>query len=607
MNTIYQNVCRYAMDYISNTIVVISRVIIILISILSFSCKVKPTETAPLETKITGRVIDKDVNSFISNVQITTIPSTSSVTTDATGGYVISDVKPGQYVVTASKSGYKSNSINVTVAEGKTASADIQIETLKPDLSISISTIDFNTSQTFSSFYINNGTSIGTINYSITKNADWLTISPTSGTITTGNATISVNVTRTGLSIGNYTAIITVNTNVGTKDVYVTMTIPNPNAPQLTVSPLLLDYGSSLSQLMFTIRNSGTGKIDWTAGSLQSWISVVPSNDSTRIEIDEIKVNVNRTDLPPANYTGEVTINSNAGIQTVTVKMSVQSVPILNVSTTSLDYDSTKTQLSFGVSNAGSGTLSWNVGANQSWMTVLPASGTNSGTVNVSISRNGLTAGNYTGQISVTSNSGTQTINVSMKVVAIPILNVSTTSLDYDSTKTQLSFGVSNAGSGTLSWNVGANQSWMTVLPASGTNSGTVNVSISRNGLTAGNYTGQISVTSNSGTQTINVSMKVRNQSIQSSITVISPNGGETFHTGTTTGNVYTITWSSTGYTGKVRIDLLKGGQQYTSLYYSYDNTDLPPYYVPVRNLVFASGTSKLKLIKCFWCRWSVT
>ena len=468
------------MDYISNTIVVISRVIIILISILSFSCKVKPTETAPLETKITGRVIDKDVNSFISNVQITTIPSTSSVTTDATGGYVISDVKPGQYVVTASKSGYKSNSINVTVAEGKTASADIQIETLKPDLSISISTIDFNTSQTFSSFYINNGTSIGTINYSITKNADWLTISPTSGTITTGNATISVNVTRTGLSIGNYTAIITVNTNVGTKDVYVTMTIPNPNAPQLTVSPLLLDYGSSLSQLMFTIRNSGTGKIDWTAGSLQSWISVVPSNDSTRIEIDEIKVNVNRTDLPPANYTGEVTINSNAGIQTVTVKMSVQSVPILNVSTTSLDYDSTKTQLSFGVSNAGSGTLSWNVGANQSWMTVLPASGTNSGTVNVSISRNGLTAGNYTGQISVTSNSGTQTINVSMKV---------------------------------------------------------------------------------------------RNQSIQSSITVISPNGGETFHTGTTTGNVYTITWSSTGYTGKVRIDLLKGGQQYTSLYYSYDNT----------------------------------
>ncbi len=48
------------------------------------------------------------------------------------------------------------------------------------------------------------------------------------------------------------------------------MTIPNPNAPQLTVSPLLLDYGSSLSQLMFTIRNSGTGKIDWTASILTS-------------------------------------------------------------------------------------------------------------------------------------------------------------------------------------------------------------------------------------------------------------------------------------------------------------------------------------------------
>ena len=34
---------------------------------------------------------------------------------------------------------------------------------------------------------------------------------------------------------------------------------------------------------------------------------------------------------------------------------------------------------------------------------------------------------------------------------------------------------------------------------------------------------------------------------------------------------------------------------------------DLPPYHVPVRNLVFASGIGKLKPIKSFWCRWPTT
>lgn len=387
---------------------------------LLFSCKAKPTETPALETKISGKVVDKDNNNAIVGAQITTNPTTSSVSTDGSGSYTIPDVKAGQYVVSASKIGYSSNSINVVVTEGKTSSADIQLETVKPGLSLSAQSLDFGTTQTTATFIIGNATSIGSINYSIAKSVDWLSLSATSGTITTGTATITVTASRTNLSFGNYSTTLSITSNGGNKDVTVTMTVANPNAPQLTVSPLLLDFSTNLSQLTFTVRNSGTGKIDWATSSVQQWISILPSKDSTRTEVDQVTVTVNRNSLPPTDYTGEIIITSNAGSQTVNVKMNVPAVPSLSLTVNTLDFDSAKTQLSFNVNNAGSGSLLWSVSGNQTWMTVAPPSGTNSGTVNVTANRSGLSAGSYSGTVSVTSNGGNASVIVDMKVTPPP-------------------------------------------------------------------------------------------------------------------------------------------------------------------------------------------
>lgn len=400
-----------------NTLLIL---LVFVISILSFSCKAKPTETPVLETKISGKVVDKDNNNAITGAQITTNPTTSSVSTDASGSYTISDVKAGQYVVSAAKSGYSSNSINVVATEGKTSSADIQLETVKPGLSVSVPSLDFGTTQTTATFILSNSTSVGSINYSIAKSVDWLSLSATSGTITNGTATITVTASRTNLSFGNYTTTLSITSNGGNKDVAVTMTVANPNAPQLTVSPLLLDFSTNFSQLTFTIRNSGTGKIDWTASSAQQWISITPTKDSTRAEVDQITVTVNRNSLPPTDYTGEITITSNAGSQTVNVKMNVPAIPSLSLSTNSLDFDSTRTQMSFNVNNGGSGSLSWSASGNQTWMTVAPPTGTNSGTVNVTANRSGLNPGSYSGTVSITSNGGNGSVTVNMKVIPPP-------------------------------------------------------------------------------------------------------------------------------------------------------------------------------------------
>ncbi len=389
--------------------------------LLSFaSCTKKPTEATPLETNIAGRVLDKDNNSTIPGAQITTSPTTSSVTTDASGSYTIQNVNAGQYVVSAAKAGYNSASINLTVVEGKTASGDIQMEIIKPQLGTSVSNIDFGTTQGTTTFTTSNATGIGSLTWSITTSANWISVTPTSGTLTTGSSTITVTVNRTGLAYGNYFTNISFSTNYGNKDIPITMTVANPNAPQLTVSPLALDFGTNTSSLSFTVRNTGTGRLDWSASSSQSWLAISPISDSTRTEVDQITAIVTRSGLPAATYTATITVTSNGGSQSINVTMTVPAVPALSVSPTLLDFDSTKSLLSFTVSNAGSGSLTWNAIGNQTWMVVAPQSGTNTGTVNVTISRSGLSYGTYSGTVALTSNGGNASVGVNMSVVSPP-------------------------------------------------------------------------------------------------------------------------------------------------------------------------------------------
>ncbi len=55
---------------------------------------------------ISGTVIDSNNGSPIPAANVSTDPPTSSVTTDVQGNYTIPDVHPGNYTVSASKSGY---------------------------------------------------------------------------------------------------------------------------------------------------------------------------------------------------------------------------------------------------------------------------------------------------------------------------------------------------------------------------------------------------------------------------------------------------------------------------------------------------------------------
>ena len=101
------------------------------------------------------------------------------------------------------------NPITINVDSNKSITAHFVLTV--PKISVSRSTLNFGATEAGyktadQQFHISN-TGTGTLDWSLTDNATWLSFSPSSGT---GSAVITVSVNPFGLSAGTYTAVITI-------------------------------------------------------------------------------------------------------------------------------------------------------------------------------------------------------------------------------------------------------------------------------------------------------------------------------------------------------------------------------------------------------------
>jgi len=120
-------------------------------------------------------------------------------------------------------------------------------------------------------------------------------------------------------------------------------------------------------------------------------------------------------------------------------------------------------------------------------------------------------------------------------LIVSPRLDVDPTSLNFGTAETEMTFDITNKGTGELNWNVGdptynQGEGWITSInPTSGTTTtetDTVTVTVSREGLPVGVYTAQIPVTSNGGDANVDVRMEVANQP-PNQPTALSPTGDD--------------------------------------------------------------------------------
>ena len=194
-----------------------------------------------------------------------------------------------------------------------------------------------------------------------------------------------------------------------------------PEEPLLAVSPAQIDFGADLTAQRLTIRNTGTGTLTWTVSEDGPWLIVRPTTGSTKTESDTVTVTVDRSGLNPGNYSGTVTVTPGTGEpRSVAVTMSVAVPPTLALSVSSLDFGADQTDLSFAITNTGTGTLTWTSAEDQPWLSVSPTNGsttTESDQVTVTVDRTGLSVGEFAGTVTVTPDTGAaHTVGIQMSI-----------------------------------------------------------------------------------------------------------------------------------------------------------------------------------------------
>jgi len=274
---------------------------------------------------------------------------------------------------------------------------------------------------------------------------NWLSVTPTSGT-TPGSLSISVN--PSGLAAGSYggTVVVTAPNAAGSpQTIQVTLAV---NAGTITASPspsagLTFTQGAGGSGPAQTITVSSTPvSVSFTATATTvsggSWLLVTPSSGTTT---GTVQVSVNATNLALGTYTGAVTITA-AGASGSPI-----AYPVTLTVVTPITITATPTALSFAAllnatapaaqsvqlsatGSAGGAVAAFPFAAavtttsGGTWLSVTPTSGTDPGSISVSVNPVGLAAGAYTGKVTVTStnqNGATPaTVTVSLVVSAAP-------------------------------------------------------------------------------------------------------------------------------------------------------------------------------------------
>ena len=248
---------------------------------------------------------------------ITVVPTGGDTTTETDTVTVTVDragLNPGDYAAT----------LTVTSNDG-VATIDVTMSVGLPDLGVDPTTLDFGTSEKQKSFDISNtGDACSVLSWTATPVEAWITVDPAQGTRTPeeGPVEVVVTVDRSTLGVGPHTGTVTVDSNGGTQDVTILVTVPE--VPVLGLNPTALEFESwetDETEKTFNITNQGTGTLEWSITPNEPWITTTPTGAGTGPV--EVKVKVNRTGKDPGVYNGVASVTSNGGNQDVAVTMDV--------------------------------------------------------------------------------------------------------------------------------------------------------------------------------------------------------------------------------------------------------------------------------------------
>ena len=153
----------------------------------------------------------------------------------------------------------------------------------------------------------------GTLQWSAEWDVPWLSLDPSEGSLGAGQETeVEICVDPLQLPSGfTDTAIIF---TAGAQNIHCAVNVHIPGTPVLQISPRQIHMQADTDSATFMVRNSGTGRLGWSAQWDVDWLSVEPDSGllpGTEQEI--VEVHASRIDLTPGMYETEIQLLSNGG------------------------------------------------------------------------------------------------------------------------------------------------------------------------------------------------------------------------------------------------------------------------------------------------------
>lgn len=300
-------------------------------------------------------------------------------------------------------------------------------------------------------------------------------------------------------------------------------------APVLRVSPGAVNFAANQNRADLMIHNDGAGTLTWQVEENLPWLSLSAIKQSsaegtaTQGAPSVVELTVDRTGLPTGITRGSITITSNAGTRTIPLSVDVGGPAQLEVSTSTLEFGATATQLGAQLVNRGLEPLQWSVSIPNTapWLQVTPASGTiqtANGTSSLSfrVNRTGIAPGNYEVPVTINSNGGSATITATMSVVPFSISPASLP-LQQIQALTRANISISNLGGVPLAANyaiqTGGTGNWLSIARQQdlipGNSNVQLEVTVNPAGLAPGTYQGAVVVTASGVSVSVPVSFTV--------------------------------------------------------------------------------------------------
>lgn len=193
-----------------------------------------------------------------------------------------------------------------------------------------------------------------------------------------------------------------------------------PSLPILEVKSRTLDFGAETTTLTIDIANSGYSKLEWQVSENVSWLSCLPTSGSTQPDGNSsVVVTVNRSGLERGSYSQTIVITSNGGSATIQVTLSVEG-SMVDVTPQELDFGTVESSKTIALTNRSKSSAKYSVTSSNSWIYIGKREGTFAQTeiIAVSVIREGLSEGNYSG--SLTFLFGKDELVVPVKMTVLP-------------------------------------------------------------------------------------------------------------------------------------------------------------------------------------------